>query len=352
MSRCAPHRLSGKYLVFTPLWYVRIVVLIDSLLTIANCMCQRFITSESEAGQTLAAALRVWLAGESWSQIKQRIASRRVRVHGSLCMDHARVLTAGEEVEVLAESLPLPPGKSQVVLRYVDADLVVVEKPAGMTTLRHAEEKAWPLRRKQQQPSLDEAVAELLAEKEGLSRPETLRSVHRIDKETSGLLVFARTSVAEQKLITQFAAHSVKRRYLAIVLGMPPVGTIRSHFVRDRGDGLRGSTQKPEIGQEAITHVSLVERLGDYSLIECRLETGRTHQIRIHLTEAGYPLCGDRVYRAAFGQPSQPDESKAARMALHAAELGFAHPRSKGELHFESPLPVDMQKLVERLRKV
>jgi 23S rRNA pseudouridine1911/1915/1917 synthase len=311
---------------------------------------QAFVTTPAEAGSTLAAALRVWLAGESWSQIKQRIASRRVRVHGSLCLDHARVLAEGEEVEVFAESLPPPPGKAQVVLRYVDADVVVVEKPAGMTTLRHTEEKAWPLRRKQQQPSLDEAVAELLAEKEGLSQPETLRSVHRIDKETSGLLVFARTPVAEQQLITQFAAHTVKRRYLAIVLGTPSAGTIRSHFVRDRGDGLRGSTQKPEIGQEAITHVSLVEQLGSHSLIECRLETGRTHQIRIHLTEAGHPLCGDRVYRAAFGQTPLPDESRATRLALHAAELGFAHPRSRGELLYESPLPVDMQKLVERLR--
>jgi 23S rRNA pseudouridine1911/1915/1917 synthase len=311
-----------------------------------------FVTTPAESGQTLATALRTWLTGESWSQIKHRIAARRVRVHGSLCMDHARVLAVGEEVEVLAESLPLPPGKLQVVLRYVDADLVVVEKQAGMTTLRHTGEKAWPLRRKQQQPSLDEAVAELLAEKEGLSQPEPLRSVHRIDKETSGLLVFARTPVAEQQLIAQFSAHSVKRRYLAVVLGTPPVGTIRSHFVRDRGDGLRGSTQKPEIGQEAITHVNIAERLGDYSLIECRLETGRTHQIRIHLTEAGHPLCGDRVYRAPFGQSSQPDESRAARMALHAAELGFVHPRTRGELRYESPLPVDMQKLVERLRRV
>lgn len=314
-------------------------------------MCQRFTTTTSEAGSTLAAALRTWLPGESWSQVKHRIASRRVRVHGSLCLDHARVLAEGEEVEVLAESLPLPPGKSQVVLRYVDADLVVVEKPTGMTTLRHVEEQAWPVRRKQQQPSLDEAVAELLAEREGLARPETLRSVHRIDKETSGLVVFARSPAAEQQLITQFAAHTVKRRYLAIVLGHPTIETIRSRFVRDRGDGLRGSTQKPEIGQEAITHVNVVELLGQYSLVECRLETGRTHQIRIHLTEAGHPLCGDRVYRAAFGQTPLIDESKATRLALHAAELGFAHPRSKGELLFDSPLPKDMQKLVERLRK-
>ncbi len=187
-------------------------------------------------------------------------------------------------------------------------------------------------------------------ERKGQGEGEPLRSVHRIDKETSGLLVFARTPEAEQKLIAQFAAHTVRRRYLAIVWGTPSASTFHSRFVRDRGDGLRGSTQLPEIGQEAITHASIVEQLGDYSLIECRLETGRTHQIRIHLTEAGHPLCGDRVYRAAFGQTPLPDESAAPRMALHAAELGFVHPRTQEPLLFESPLPRDLQKVVERLR--
>lgn len=309
-----------------------------------------FTTSGAEAGLTLAQVLRKWMPGESWSQVKQRIASRRVRVHGTLCIDTGRVLSVGEVVEVFEQSLPPPPGKHQVVLRYVDADVVVVEKPAGMTTLRHSEEQHWSAQRKQQQPSLDEATTALLVAREGAGKHAPLRSVHRIDKETSGLLVFARTISAEQHLIAQFAAHTIRRKYLALVFGTPQAGTIRSRFIRDRGDGLRGSTQLPEIGQEAITKVQVMERLGAYSLIECRLETGRTHQIRIHLTEAGHPLCGDRTYRAAFGQPPIVDESTATRMALHAAELGFVHPRSQEGLSWESPLPADLQKLLERLR--
>src|SRR5207244_4334096 len=120
-----------------------------------------------------------------------------------------------------------------------------------------------------------------------------------------------------------FRAHSVERCYLAIVRGRARPQRIESWLVRDRGDGRRGSAPKPGEGQRAVTHVHLVEELGGYTLVECRLETGRTHQVRIHLGEAGTPICGDHVYdRPLHGRPL-PDASGMTRIALHAATLGF-----------------------------
>jgi 23S rRNA pseudouridine1911/1915/1917 synthase len=126
--------------------------------------------------------------------------------------------------------------------------------------------------------------------------------------------------------------------------------TIRSNLVEDRGDGRRGSTNLPNVGKEAVTHVSVEERLPGYTLLSCRLETGRTHQIRIHLSEAGHPVCGDKVYVKRPDGTVFEDRSGAPRLALHATELGFAHPASGAQLHWSMPLPPDLQKFVERLR--
>src|SRR5438067_1016700 len=128
-------------------------------------------------------------------------------------------------------------------------------------------------------------------------------------------------------------------------------GRIESYLTGDRGDGRRGSTTKPGEGQRAVTHVRVVEAVGDYTLVECRLETGRTHQVRIHLGEAGTPLCGERVYdRPPHGAPL-PDPSGSPRVALHAARLGFAHPATGAWVEWESPLPADLMAVVERLRR-
>ena len=121
--------------------------------------------------------------------------------------------------------------------------------------------------------------------------------------------------------------------------------------MRDRGDGRRGSTKQPNVGKSSVTHIKALERLGDYTLIECRLETGRTHQIRIHLSEAGHPVCGDKVYgRAMFG-PKAEDQSGAPRLALHAAELNVEHPITGQLLSFTTRLPRDLEEFVERLRR-
>jgi 23S rRNA pseudouridine1911/1915/1917 synthase len=150
----------------------------------------------------------------------------------------------------------------------------------------------------------------------------------------------------------QFRRHIVGRRYLAIVRGRAKPGRIESELIRDRGDGRRGSSQVPGIGQHAVTHVRIVEVLGDHTLVECRLETGRTHQVRIHLGESGNPLCGERIYdRTLAGSRIIPDGSGFGRPALHAASLGFEHPVTGKHLSFQSPLPADMAALLKRLRK-
>ncbi len=125
---------------------------------------------------------------------------------------------------------------------------------------------------------------------------------------------------------------------------------IASRLVRDRGDGRRGSTTNPGLGKETVTFFDVAERLPGYTLLSCRLETGRTHQIRIHLAELGHPVCGDKVYNHKPNGEVRPDQSGAPRLALHAAELGFRHPVTREELHWSMPLPTDLQTFLERLR--
>ncbi len=307
---------------------------------------------------SIGAALREWLPGQSWSQVHRLLKTRRVMVSGNLCLDPARRLTLRDVVKVLPHSLAPPPSAEAVRIRYCDEHVVVVEKPAGMTTTRHAEERDWSARRRQLQPTLDELLPRVLAKRQAgkgkagrtKGRPARVRAVHRIDRDTSGLLVFARTAVAERNLGQQFRQHTTERRYLAVVQGEVTEQTISSRLIRDRGDGRRGSTPNPRLGKPAVTHVKPLERLGDYTLIECRLETGRTHQIRIHLAELGHPLCGEKVYNQPLRQPPVPDASGAPRLVLHAAELGFQHPVTGKMLHFEMAPPADFAEFLRRLR--
>ena len=147
-----------------------------------------------------------------------------------------------------------------------------------------------------------------------------------------------------------FRKHIVERVYHAIVAGRVEAQTFASRLVRDRGDGRRGSTTLPDVGKQAVTHVCPLEFLHGYTLLECRLETGRTHQIRIHLAEAGHPVCGDKIYVQPLFREPMLDTSGAVRQALHAAELGLDHPITGEPLHFTMPLPADMAHLLVRLR--
>jgi 23S rRNA pseudouridine1911/1915/1917 synthase len=309
-----------------------------------------------QVDQTVAAALREWLPGVSWSRIKKLIAGRYVQVSGNLCLDPARRLKLQDVVKILPRPAQAPPTPHDVTVIYLDEHLVVVDKPPGMTTNRHRDELRASARRRQLQPTLDEVLPHIIAKIEGKKKrykgvPPPVRAVHRLDRETSGLIVFARTGEAERGLMEQFRKHTTERKYLAIIHGYLPAQTIKSYLVRDRGDGRRGSTKNPNEGRIAITHVRPVERIGNYTLVECRLETGRTHQIRIHLAEAGHPVCGEKIYnRPLFGEPI-PDHSGAPRLALAAVELGFIHPITKQPMKFEIPLPKDLTDFLHELRR-
>lgn len=313
-----------------------------------------FTVSTVETGHTLAKVLRSRLNGPSWNEVRKLIAARRVQVGDAICSDEARRLKEGEIVQLHGHPRPLPrtAHAERLVIRHLDDHVAVVEKPAGVNTVRHPAELEWAEDRRELDPTLEDLTQWAIAHQ--LGRPSKslprLRIVHRLDKETSGLVTFARSVLAERELGLQFRKHTVVRRYLAVVSGFLSPQTIRSSLVRDRGDGRRGSTTLPDVGKEAVTHVTVEERWKNFTLLSCRLETGRTHQIRIHLSEAGHPVCGDKVYtRKPDGTPFV-DTSGAPRLALHATELGFVHPATEAVLHWDMPLPGDLRKFVERLR--
>jgi 23S rRNA pseudouridine1911/1915/1917 synthase len=322
-----------------------------------------FIVGRGEMGRPIGACLSARLS-LPLSAARRLLATGQVRVNGKPCLDAQRRLQRGQRVQVRLTTGPLAQrsGASgpaaprstkgpQPTIRYADDCLVVVDKPAGLTTMRHAEEIAefGPRARRFLPPTLADLLPDLLARRSPGQRTR-VRAVHRLDKDTSGLVVFARTVEAERHLGQQFRAHSIERQYLAVVRGRASDARIESWLVRDRGDGRRGNSITPGQGQRAVTHVRVVERLGDYTLVECRLETGRTHQVRIHLGEAGTPLCGERIYdRPLHGKPL-PDASGIDRVALHAAVLGLTHPASGERLRWTSSLPRDMAHLVKRLR--
>jgi 23S rRNA pseudouridine1911/1915/1917 synthase len=314
-----------------------------------------YTVSGEQAGATLAAVLRFHLPDNSWSKIRQVIAARRVKVGDELCLDPARRLREGDRVEISPVSAPQQRRHSEIQIRHLDKHIVVVEKPSGISTVRHPLERDWPARRKALTPTLEDLVPGLIAKKERRrekGKQTRLRVVHRLDKETSGLLVFARTAIAQRALGRQFHAHTVVRRYLAVVPGLVKPQRIATFLVRDRGDKRRGSTKLADVGKEAVTHIEVPEQLGQYAILSCRLETGRTHQIRIHLAELGHPVCGEKVYNRAPHEPPRPDASGAPRLALHAAELGFQHPVSGETLHWTMELPPDLERFISTLRRL
>ncbi|VTR93495.1 ribosomal large subunit pseudouridine synthase d : Pseudouridine synthase OS=Pirellula staleyi (strain ATCC 27377 / DSM 6068 / ICPB 4128) GN=Psta_0906 PE=3 SV=1: PseudoU_synth_2 [Gemmata massiliana] len=313
-----------------------------------------FTVAPQEAGFTLAKVLRSRLGGPSWTDVRKLIAARRVKVGDAICSDEARRVKEDEVVVLLEHPKPLPRAAhpERLVVRHLDEHVVVVEKPAGVNTVRHPAELEWSEQRRELDPTLQDLAQWAIAHQLNRAPRDLngLRIVHRLDKETSGLVVFARSVLAERELGLQFRKHTVVRRYLTVVPGILSAQTIRSRLVEDRGDGRRGSTKLTGVGKEAVTHIALEERLPGYTLLSCRLETGRTHQIRIHLSEAGHPVCGDKVYVKRPNGEVFDDKSEAPRLALHATELGFEHPATNEHLHWSMPLPGDLQKFVEKLR--
>lgn len=318
---------------------------------------RQIVISTEQESQTLAAIVRASQPDQSWSQVKRFIASRRVNLNAELCLDPARRLKAGDVIELLDQSQKLPEAfVEELKVRYLDEHVVVVEKPPGINTVRHPSELDWDHRRRQLAPTLEDRLHKSIVARLGLPprSPYRLRKVHRLDKLTSGLVVFARSGIAEQMLGRQFFKHTVQRRYQAIVMGKPAVQTIRSWLVSDRGDGRRGSISGEPTGRRAklaITHIESVEPINDkYSMVVCRLETGKTHQIRIHMAELGCLVCGDPVYVIRKDGSRFDDQSGAPRLALHAFELGFLHPTTGEALHWTMDLPSDLKQWVAKLR--
>jgi 23S rRNA pseudouridine1911/1915/1917 synthase len=280
--------------------------------------------------------LRELLPGKSWNEVRRLARTGKVFIDGTPLLDPTRLVAAGAEIE-LRQNAPRAtrtPSLPRSAILHLDAQVVVVDKPAGVSTVPYDENE---------HGTLDQLVMETISER---GRRAPLGIVHRIDKETSGVVVFARTVAAKQVLKNQFRFHTVGRRYVAIAHGNVKTATIESRLVADRGDGRRGSTDSEELGREAITHVKWLESLRGSTLVECRLETGRTHQIRIHLAERNHPLVGERVYSKNY----RGDLIAAPRLMLHARELSFDHPTTGQRLDFERPLPADMQAVLASLR--
>ncbi|WCT71989.1 RluA family pseudouridine synthase [Sphingomonas naphthae] len=236
-----------------------------------------------------------------------------------------------------AQDIPL-------VIAYEDEHLIVVDKPAGLVVHPAA-------------GNLDGTLVNALLHHcrgslSGIGGVERPGIVHRIDKDTSGLMVAAKTDRAHTGLAAQFAKHTIDRRYLAIVQGkpMPIEGTVRSWLGRSDANRKKIAVQPDGRGKHAVTHYRTLERLNGAALVECRLETGRTHQVRVHMASIGHPLLGDPVYggsqkahRALLGQLGF------GRQALHAAHLGFTHPITSCALSMDSSIPPDMQTLFSNL---
>ncbi|HLU68860.1 MAG TPA: RluA family pseudouridine synthase [Kofleriaceae bacterium] len=281
--------------------------------------------SEADAGAALAAFLRGALGG-SWAEARRLVETGKVFVDGRRALRAGDRLAAGQRVEVRMNAPRPRDPAAEVRIVYEDPQVVVVDKPSGVATV--------PFEARERGTAMD-----LLRDawrRQG--RPATevaLHVVHRIDKDTSGLVMFAKSKRAERALGAQFRQHTVERRYLCLAHGDVRFHRVESHLIADRGDGLRGSTRAPGRGKRAVTLVSVVERLRRATLCQVRLETGRTHQIRIHFAERGHPLVGETVYiRDLLRAGGRPIE--ASRLMLHAEVLGFEHPLTGERLRFES----------------
>ncbi len=307
--------------------------------------------ASSEAQSTLAAVVRRACSMDapiSWNRARELVSTGRVEVDGEVVTDGALRLSAGAKIAVH----PDRPKKTGGVLAaedivHLDGDVVVVRKRAGVITVPFTDER---------DTLVDQVRARLMRieKQRGTKRDTVVGAVQRLDKDTTGILVFARTVSAKRHLEEQLREHTVYRRYLGLAHGAVREARIESFIVQDRGDGLRGSwgTRRgqegpaPEDAKRSITHVRPIEALGVASLVECRLETGRQHQIRIHLSERGHPLVGEDVYIRGFAGK----RVDAPRPMLHAAELGFVHPRTGEQVRFSDPPPTDFRKCLDRLR--
>ncbi len=324
------------------------------------------------ADETAEGRLDAWLTAQvgeefSRSRIKALIKDGQVLLKGAPVTDPQRKVRAGDSYEITLPEPEDPAPKGENIpldILYEDEDVIVISKPAGLVV--HPGPGNWT-------GTLVNALihhcGDTLSGIGGVRRPGI---VHRLDKDTTGVMVVAKNDMAHRHLSLQFADHGrtmpLERAYQAIVWGRPRSlsGTIDAPLGRATGDRTRRAVKRPEneSADEAITHYEVLERFHESpdasalaSLVECHLETGRTHQIRVHMAHIGHPLLGDAVYGAGFRTKANllPDEARRIvkafdRQALHAYMLQFEHPRTGKVMHFEVALPDDMVELADALR--
>jgi 23S rRNA pseudouridine1911/1915/1917 synthase len=315
----------------------------------------RHLAGESDAGDRLDRRIAAWLPGLSRSRAKALIEEGRVSLlsageRRATLADPSRKVKAGEAFEIeVPESAPATPQAQAIALSILheDADLIVLDKPAGLVV--------HPAPGNPDRTLVNALLAHCGDSLSGIGGVRRPGIVHRLDKDTSGVMVVAKNDRAHHALSEQFQVHSVERAYRAVVHGapIPPVGVIEGNIGRHRTDRKRMAVVASG-GKPATTRYRVLERFGDparpvASLVEAELMTGRTHQVRVHLASRGHPLIGDPIYgrgRAARGA----QVPAFGRQALHAFRLGFVHPRDGTAQRFESPLPQDLDSLLQILR--
>ena len=309
---------------------------------------EQITVAAAEAGERLDRILAAHLATLSRSRLKKLIETGQVSLDGETINDPSMRVKGGQSFVV---ALPAPvadrpePQAMPLNIVYEDDQLLVLDKPAGLVV--------HPAPGNPDRTLVNALLAycgDSLAGIGGVRRPGI---VHRIDKDTSGLMVIAKTDLAQQKLSADFAAHSLTRSYLAIVRGVPSPreGTIATRIGRSRANRKKMAVVASG-GKDAVTHYRVLRGLGlRAALVECRLATGRTHQIRVHLTSLNHPLIGDQTYGRSR-TAGLPEAVRAfPRQALHANLLGFNHPLSGKYVEFTSPLPADMVELIALLER-
>ena len=321
------------------------------------------IVARADAGARLDAYLAGAVADLSRSRAKSLIQEGLVSIGGATIVEPKRPVKSGERLRLtIPPAEPAIPQGEIIPLTVVheDEELIVIDKPAGLVVHPAAGNHTGTLVN-----ALIAHCGKSLSGIGGVARPGI---VHRLDKDTTGLMVVAKTDRAHRSLSAQFADHGrtgpLVRGYRALVWGAPAIseGTIDAALGRSRTNREKMAVTKTG-GREAVTHYKVEERYGKKaetllaSLLDCRLETGRTHQIRVHLAAMGNPVIGDRTYGAGFltktatlPEPARSIAADFPRQALHAFLLGFEHPESHEEMRFQSPLPADMAKLAGALK--
>ncbi|MCM3400711.1 RluA family pseudouridine synthase [Cytobacillus oceanisediminis] len=293
------------------------------------------IIPDEQAGERIDKVLSTLNADWSRTQVQQWIKDCNVLVNGQKPKTNYKC-TANDKIEISIpepEELDVVPEKMDLDIYYEDKDVLVVNKPKGMVVHPAAGHGTGTLVNGLMAHCTD------LSGINGVMRPGI---VHRIDKDTSGLLMVAKNDMAHESLVNQLMNKTVTRKYRAVVHGVIPhdYGTIDAPIARDPKD--RQSMTVVDNGKHAVTHFQVLERFRDFTLVECQLETGRTHQIRVHMKYIGYPLAGDPKY----GPRKTLD---IGGQALHAGVLGFEHPRTGEYLEFEASIPAYFEELLDKL---